>query len=382
MDLELPFQIGPYDLVEELGVGGFATVYRGVLRGSMGFTRDFAVKLLAPEVAQASPEMVSLLADEARVLSRIRHRSVVSAQWFGAIEHEDHGPIYVLVMEYVPGTTLHSLLALDDHEHGVPERPVVLEILLHLAEALDAAHSLLGSDDQPMGLVHRDVKPGNVMVTPQGEVVLLDFGIAKARDRIADATRSDRIRGTIGYLAPEQIEGTDIDFRADHFALGALLYQMVTGERILGDGPVLQQLKQIATFDPTEYLARLRFEFPEIEGIASKLLARHPDDRYEATCLLVDDIRQVIDEVCDDEALPGWAARHVPPARAMARDFQALESAPSRAPQRTEPATPSPAEPPPEAPPEPEPLLDKGLPGPVLLAIGLAAGTAVGYVLG
>lgn len=381
MDSELPWTLGPYVLVEELGVGGFATVYRGVLQGSMGFARDFAVKVLAPEAAEASPEMIQLLADEARALARIRHRSVVSPHWFGVIEDPDRGSVFILVMEYVAGTTLHSLLGLEENEDGVEDRAVVVSIGLRLAEALETVHSLADEDGKPLGLVHRDIKPGNIMITASGEVVLLDFGIAKARNRLADATRSDRIRGTIGYLAPEQIAGDSIDHRADQFALGAVLYELVTGERLLGDVTVLEQLRLIATFDPTEHLARLRFEFPEIEPLMARLLSRFPEDRFDSTSEVVERLVALQEEMAgSDRSLGGWAAGRVREARELDRELRALRAVSTIPIADRSDTPPEPPPPPATVPPPPAPPAS-GLPV-VPFAVGASVGAVAGFLLG
>lgn len=215
-----------FEILEELGRGGFGVVYRARLVAGAGFNKIVAIKVLNREVT-ANSEAAVRLRDEARMLGLLRHPALVQVD--GLIEL-DGG--WAVVMEYVPGLDLTSVL----RRGPVPLRPA-LEIVAQVALALDCAWRTPGPHGGPLRLIHRDVKPANIRVTPEGAVKLLDFGIARAEFEARELTRPTGFIGTIGFMAPERLDARDGP-EGDVYALGCVLFQLITGkanERASGD---------------------------------------------------------------------------------------------------------------------------------------------------
>lgn len=213
-----------YEVMQTLGKGGFGTVYRAKLLGDGGFSKQVALKVLNDDVA-GNADFAKRLRDEARILGMIRHRAIVQVDGLVKLNNR-----WTVVMEYVDGVDVHSLFDAGP----VPPGPA-LEIIAELAAALHAAWNTSGPSGQPLHLLHRDIKPGNVQITAGGEVKLLDFGVARADFEGREAkTRSVRF-GSMGYLSPERFDGEDVP-GGDIYALGILLYEMLLCER-LGQPP-------------------------------------------------------------------------------------------------------------------------------------------------
>jgi eukaryotic-like serine/threonine-protein kinase len=310
----LPFYLGPYKVVQELGAGGFATVYKAAVEGDMGFSRDVALKVLHPHITTSSPEVVAMLADEARLMARMQHPNVVYVQWFGKLEHPTDGDVFAMMMEYVEGRTLGSLLQ-ERAQTGVPiPLSVVIDINIAVARGLAFAHGLKDEAGLPLDLVHRDLKPENVMVSRQGAVKLLDFGIAKATDRLAEATKTDLVRGTVHYMSPEQVHGVkDLDFRSDLFSFGGMLYEGLCGERLIQQDTVVSALHAVANFDAEPTVAALAEVHPGLGDVARGLLANDRDDRYSTTELLLRDLERVRRSVDSAHSTETWLSERYSP---------------------------------------------------------------------
>lgn len=270
-----PVELGPYRLVSRLGAGGFATVFRAISRGELGFEREVAVKLLHPGIVERNPGMTRALADEARLLGRIRHPNIVAAQWFGTLQPDEGEPVWAIVMDYVEGKSWRALLhEAHARRQRIPRRELY-DLHLGVARGLAYAHALTGEDGAPLGLVHRDLKPENVMVSKQGEVKLLDFGIAKMRDRLGDTTDSGNVRGTVAYMSPEQVRGVEVDHRSDYFALGTMLYEGLMNVRLFrADEPVVSMYR-IAHLELEDVLLPVQRDAPEAVPVLERML--HPD---------------------------------------------------------------------------------------------------------
>jgi len=279
-----PFELGPYRVEKRIGAGGFATVFQALVRGEMGFERKVALKVLHEHIVTDEPTVIAMLADEARLLAAMQHGNIVSVQWFGKLDLPDGSPVYVLVMEYVDGLPLKDIV--EDHAERGLQLPlsVALEVLCGVARGLEYAHDLAAADGSPLNLVHRDLKPGNVMLSAQGETKLLDFGIAKAEGRIAEKTATNMLRGSINYLSPEQVYGKPLDFRSDHFPFGALIWEVATSQRLIQEPTVHTAMRAIGLFDVDKYLLENGAQCPELlHPILRRCLAKDPDLRFEST---------------------------------------------------------------------------------------------------
>jgi len=295
--------IGPYKVVDELGVGGFATVYKAVVEGDLGFEREVALKVLHGHITRNKPEVVRMLADEAMLLARMKHPNIVGVQWFGQLDHPNEGRAFAMLMEYVDGRSLRSLLEEMRHAGQLLPLSVLVDAHVDIARGLAYAHALKGDDGQRLGLVHRDLKPDNVMISAHGQVKLLDFGIAKAKDRLAEQTATDQVRGTVHYMSPEQVRGSkDLDYRSDLFSFGAMLFEAAAGERMIGGDSVISALHSVAMFDPAESLGRIQQLHPTLAPVLEKCLAVEREDRWGSTEELVAALESLRRTIQTDEA--------------------------------------------------------------------------------
>jgi serine/threonine-protein kinase len=216
--------LGRYALYDEIAAGGMATVHIGRLLGPVGFSRTVAIKRLHAQFAK-DPEFVSMFLDEARIAARIRHPNVIGTLDVVAIEGE-----LFLVMEYVPGDSFARLWRAA-RETGQPiPLPIVSAVLVGVLEGLHAAHEATNDRGEPLGIVHRDISPHNVIVGTDGIARVLDFGVAKAAGRL-QTTREGQLKGKISYMAPEQVQGT-VDRTTDIYAASVILWEALTGRRL------------------------------------------------------------------------------------------------------------------------------------------------------
>ncbi|HEY5611793.1 MAG TPA: protein kinase, partial [Thermoanaerobaculia bacterium] len=260
-------KLGPYQIEKPLGSGGMGDVY---LATDTRLQRQVAIKVLPPEFSEDA-QLKARFQREAKTISQLSHPNICPLFDVGEQEGLDF-----LVMEYLEGETL------ADKKGPLPI-PQVLKIGIQIAEALAAAHR--------QGIVHRDLKPGNVMITKSGTVKLVDFGLAKEVGAIATKTRgSDEkpltdegmIVGTLAYMAPEQIERGEADARTDIFALGAMLYEMVTGKRAFEGKTKASLIVSILERDPIPITTLKPGESPVLVHVIDKCLAKDPDKRWQS----------------------------------------------------------------------------------------------------
>ncbi len=216
-------RLGRYELIATIGGGGFASVWRARSLGIGGFQREVAIKVIRHGRASLK-RFQDMLLDEARLVARIQHPNVAQIWEVG----EDPRSLY-FVMELVDGDSLDELaVRADSAGKRLPVR-AVCRVLADACAGLHAAHEL-SQDGQPLGLVHRDVSPQNILVSREGIAKLIDFGIAKAKERIAPDTTTGFIKGKISFMAPEQARSEDVDRRADIWAMGAVAYELIEGK--------------------------------------------------------------------------------------------------------------------------------------------------------
>jgi eukaryotic-like serine/threonine-protein kinase len=267
--------LGRYALYGEIAAGGMATVHLARLLGPVGFARTVAIKRLHPHLAK-DPDFVAMFLEEARLAARVRHPNVVAT--LDVVS--DDGELF-LVMEYVAGESL-SRLVRKARERGerVPPRYAVA-ILSGALEGLHSAHDATSEKGQPLGLVHRDVSPQNVHVGVDGVPRLLDFGIAKATNRVQE-TRTDQIKGKVAYMSPEQLAKGAIDRRADVYSASVVLWETLTGERLFKADDVASLVYAIINEEvraPSSIVTDLP---PGLDAIVMKGLARDADNRWSS----------------------------------------------------------------------------------------------------
>jgi serine/threonine protein kinase len=260
---------GRYQLESLLGQGGMSTVYKAT---DPNLKRTVAVKLIHPYLA-TDPIFVSRFEEEAEAVARLRHPNIV--QVFDFSHEEDQ---YYMVLEYVPGQTLKRYLEQLGRQKQSFPIPVAINIAIRLCQAVDYAHR--------QGLIHRDLKPGNVMITPQGQVFLMDFGIAKivGGDR---HTKTGSIVGTAAYFSPEQINSKKIDHRIDIYALGVMLYEMVSGQ-LPFKGETTMEIIMKHLNQPVPDIRQFNREVPAgLVAVLEKALAKNPQDRYQSCAEMI-----------------------------------------------------------------------------------------------
>jgi serine/threonine protein kinase len=271
-------EFGPYLVYEQLGMGGMATVHRAETTGLAGFRRPVALKRMLPHVA-ANDDLVRSFVREARLASHLRHANVAQTYDLGKV-----GDIYFIAMELVLGRTLRDVLRLCAKTGTRIPIPVALNILNQVCDALDYAHNLTDELGTPLGIIHRDVSPSNVIIGESGVVKLIDFGIAKA-SAAGMQTMSGTIKGKFGYMAPEYLAGK-IDARADLFAVGIIAHELLTGRPLFQGRDDMETLYRVKSMeiDPP---SRLNPEIPpEIDAIVMTALARDPEVRWQRAAAL------------------------------------------------------------------------------------------------
>jgi serine/threonine-protein kinase len=277
--------LGRYVLHGELAAGGMATVHLGRLRGEAGFTRTVAIKRLHPQFAK-DPDFVAMFVDEARLAARVRHPNVVPTLdvirdgGAGAGDAAGAGdPETFLVMEYVAGESLSRLLrALHARKLPVPPR-VASGILAGVLHGLHAAHEAKSERGVPLGIVHRDVSPQNVLVGTDGLAHVLDFGVAKAAGRI-HTTREGELKGKLAYMAPEQLETGTLTRQSDVYAAAVVLWETLTLRRLFeGDSQaaLLMQVVGGKVVAPSRHAPGVS---PELDAVVLRGLARDPANRW------------------------------------------------------------------------------------------------------
>ncbi len=264
-----------YTVVERLDQGGMAEVFRGVAESIAGFKKSVAIKRMLPGLAK-NDKFVAMFLDEAKLSLHLQHANIVQVFDIG---HSNNS--YFLVMEYVDGCNLKH--ALDHHrEHGRRfTTPVAIYLMLECCKGLNYAHNVENPETgEPLNIVHRDISPPNVLLSRNGEVKLVDFGLAKANSQLTE-TDPGIVKGKFSYLSPEAASGAVVDHRADIFALGIILWEMFTGRRLFygdSDYQTVQQVREARI--PSVAALNPEIE-PELEAIVRQALERDPRNRFQ-----------------------------------------------------------------------------------------------------
>ncbi|HEY8432255.1 MAG TPA: serine/threonine-protein kinase [Sandaracinaceae bacterium] len=263
-------RIDRYEIMGELGRGGMATLYLAREHGG----REVAIKVMHREVAN-DVEVQKMFLDEARLSTRIRHPNVVRVERIASCER---GPY--IVMEYVRGATLAAVLRARAAARAPLPVELAVAIAAKIAEALHAAHETRDELGHELGIVHRDVSPSNVLLGVRGDVKLIDFGVARARKRLA-RTMPGCVKGKLAYMAPEQLAGVNVDRRADVFALGVVLWEMLALRRLFHAADDLETILRIRDPAPVPPPSLHRADVPaQLDDVVATMLARHLEERF------------------------------------------------------------------------------------------------------
>jgi hypothetical protein len=267
-------QFGRYRLIERIAEGGMAEVFTAMLSGAEGFERQVVIKRLKPHLA-LNPEAVAQFIDEAKLGSVLAHSNIVTVSDFGKV-----GDGYYLAQEFVDGRTLAQISARYQEKYGrtVPAA-LVYHIVHEVLAGIGYAHDRMDTQGRPLDIVHRDVSPSNIMVSFEGEVKLLDFGIVKAAERVSK-TKEGNVKGNVGYMSPEQARGLDVTNRSDLFSLGLVMFELLSGEAFYQGGGAGEILYQAATGPTVDHLARIAKLPPPAPELLRRVLAMDPASRF------------------------------------------------------------------------------------------------------
>lgn len=268
-----PRPFGKYFLTDRIAVGGMAEIYKAKTFGVDGFEKTLAIKKILANYS-ADKEFVTMLTDEAKLVVNLSHPNIVQIYDLGRV-----GDDYFISMEFIDGVNLRELInRVSEINQKIPI-DICLYIAAEICKGLDYAHSKRGSDGKPLEIVHRDVSPHNILVSFEGEVKIVDFGIAKAAQNVSQ-TQMGTLKGKVTYMSPEQASGKPFDQRTDIFSCGILLYEMLSFERLFTGDTQIEVLNLIRNTKITE--ASLKSKIPEAAlKVVAKALAHHPRDRYQ-----------------------------------------------------------------------------------------------------
>jgi serine/threonine protein kinase len=269
-----PSKFGKYLLLERIAVGGMAEVFVAKAFGVEGFERLLAIKKILPTMSEEQ-EFVTMFVDEARIAVQLAHANIVQVLELG--KHDDN---LFIAMEYISGRDVRQLLERFRKKGEPMPIPQACTIVGKVCEALDYAHRKRDARGMPLGIVHRDVSPQNVLVSFEGDTKLIDFGIAKAESRL-QRTQAGILKGKFSYMSPEQVRGLPIDHRSDIFAAGVLLWELLCGEKLFtgdSDFAVLEKVRNGAVPSPRTRNPRVS---EALEKVVLKALAAEVKDRYQ-----------------------------------------------------------------------------------------------------
>ena len=317
---KMPAPFGKYLLTQLIAVGGMAEVYRAKIFGAQGFEKEMVVKRILPKYAQ-NPSFVQMLIDEAKIAVSLSHGNIVPIYELGELEGS-----YYIAMEYVEGRTVLDVLR-DAHAKRVPlSWAHCLGMAAEVAKGLAYAHGRIdAATGKPLGLVHRDINPRNIVITRGGEVKILDFGIARASTK-RHQTASGVIKGTPGYMSPEQMYGQSIDHRSDIYCVGIMVFELLTLRRLF---PVwdVAEMRLVFEAGPVPLPSTLNPALPkEVDEVVMKALATKANERWQNAGEFEEALRTAI-------AKSGIAVT----SSGLAREIQAIDDAPGARAPRTAP---------------------------------------------
>jgi serine/threonine-protein kinase len=275
-----------YELITEIASGGMATVFLARLQGAGGFQRLVAIKRLHTELA-AEPEFVEMFLEEARIAAQIHHTHAVPILEIGSSARG-----YYLVMEYIEGVSLAQIAHRVAQSGLQVPRKISLRMILDALAGLHAAHELTDESGRPLGVVHRDVSPQNILIGVDGAARITDFGVARTTAQVAD-TKIGTLKGKVAYMAPEQIRQEPIDRRADLFAMGVILWEVLAGRPLFRADTKFDTIVR-ALNAPVPRLRDTVFGISDaLDELSAKALSRPPNERFQSAVEMAEAIEQV-----------------------------------------------------------------------------------------
>lgn len=287
-------RFGKYLLLEKLATGGMAEVFLARSNGTGGIAKFFAIKRILPQYAETQ-EFVDMFKDEAKIAVNLNHSNIVSIHEFG-IQNKQ----FYLVMDYVEGRNLRQILNKMKKSSAQFSIDQIVYMIKEVSAGLDHAHRCLDANTgKPLNITHRDMSPQNVMVSFEGELKVVDFGIAKAESQLEN-TRAGTLKGKFGYMSPEQAEGQAIDLRTDIFSLGIVLWELLANDRLFTANNELNTLRKIRDCQIPSLRKINPNIHPELERIAQKALARDRNLRYQTAAAFHRDLNRFLNRQYPD----------------------------------------------------------------------------------
>jgi serine/threonine protein kinase/Flp pilus assembly protein TadD len=281
-----PIQFGKYKLLDKIAVGGMAELYRAKVTGDYGFEKQVAIKKILPHLSDEG-NLVKAFIDEAKLAALLQHGNIVQIYDFGNMNGE-----YFIAMEYLFGKDLRKLT----YKAKAKAVPIDLEntlyVISRICAGLDYSHNLKDLQGKPLNIIHRDINPQNIFITYEGQVKIIDFGIAKAASHNS-TTHEGLIKGKLAYMSPEQANGKTIDHRSDIFSTGIILYELLAGQRMF-QGEIMHIYAQVrdAVYEPLESLVP---DLPaRLHEVVQHALAKEPDERYQSAGEMLADLEECI----------------------------------------------------------------------------------------
>jgi serine/threonine protein kinase len=281
---ELPSRnlFGKYRLVKKLAAGGMAQIYLASIEGPDGFSKTCVIKKVLPELANRS-DFCEMFVLEAKVAALFNHPNIIQIFDFGKITDE-----YYLAMEYIEGPSLEELMIRAKRAGDALGPKLAVHLGMPLCDALTYLQELTLPDGEPLNLVHRDVTPGNVLISKTAEVKLTDFGVVKTAT--SHSTQAGVVKGKFAYMSPEQAVGKPLDHRSDIFSLAVVLFEVATGTRMWKRGTPMEMIANWVKSEipkPSDRVA----DFPQpLEDILMKALKKNPDERYQTAQEMLSDL--------------------------------------------------------------------------------------------
>ncbi len=281
-----PRQFGKYVLLEKIATGGMAELLKAKITGEHGFEKILAVKKIHSHF-KSEQDMLSAFIDEARLAAQLQHQNIVQVVDFGHVNGD-----YFIAMEYLDGLDLATILRMATLSGAPLAIAHALYIVAKVCDGLHYAHFLKDGDGQPLNIVHRDISPANIFITHNGEIKVIDFGIARAASHNR-LTVAGSLKGKIRYMAPEQTIAGKIDRRVDIYAIGAMLYEILSGRPLFkGNGVEILELVKLGHFTPPEQA--IPNQAADLYRLLHKSLAADPEKRYPSCLAMLTDIESCL----------------------------------------------------------------------------------------
>lgn len=270
-----PVRFGKYYLLERISVGGMAEIYKAKAFGVEGFERLLAVKKILASIAE-NDDFIDMFIDEAKIAGQLNHPNIAQIFDLGKVDDS-----YFIALEYISGKDLKAMFQRSRRIGEEIDIPQICFIAMKVCEGLAHAHEKTDSQGEDLNIVHRDVSPQNILISYEGEVKIIDFGVAKAKGKTSQ-TQVGMLKGKFSYMSPEQVRGHHIDHRSDIFSLGIVLYEMLTLERLFrgeSDFDTLEKIRKVEISPPSLYNPNIP---DQLEEIVLKALSKDPDDRFQS----------------------------------------------------------------------------------------------------